>query len=225
MIYGALPREPRFLTIDEVLTLHQAVMDEFGGLGGVRDRALFESAVAMPRQGAFGQFAHGIPFGMAAAYAFHLSKNHPFVDGNKRVAFAACVAFLGLNGWELSAPREEATQTMLSLVEGKIDKEAMEKWIVAHSLPRSSLELREFLRDVDFNKLFRFAMAFSAGSEAERRATVNEVIQDIPVVEQFLFAAEKAREESHEGIAGELFGHAFCLIALYRLAEEMGYEW
>jgi death-on-curing protein len=72
VIRGALNREPRFLTTDEVLTLHETAVDEHGGSYGVRERGLLESALAMPRQGFGGSYAHDYPFAMAAAHAFHI---------------------------------------------------------------------------------------------------------------------------------------------------------
>lgn len=104
MIVGVLPKPPRFLEIDEVLTLQESAVDEYGGTYGVRELGLLEAAVNMPRQAIDGAFTHEIPFGMAAAYAFHICKNHPFVDGNKRTALAVCIVFLRLNGWELHVP-------------------------------------------------------------------------------------------------------------------------
>jgi death-on-curing protein len=93
VIRGILSGEPRFLSADEVLTLHETGIDAFGGSHGMRDAGLLDSALAIPRQGIGGEYVHEFPFGMAAAYLFHLCANHPFVDGNKRVALAACIAF------------------------------------------------------------------------------------------------------------------------------------
>lgn len=98
MIRGFLSGEPRFLSTDEVLTLHETGIDAFGGSLGVRDAGLLDSALATPRQGFGGQFVHEFPFEMAAAYLFHLCANHPFIDGNKRVALAASITFFE-NEW------------------------------------------------------------------------------------------------------------------------------
>jgi len=81
VIRGVVNREPRFLSLEEALTLHETAVDEHGGPHGLRDRGLLESALATPRQAIEGQFVHEFPFGMAAAYIFHIVKNHPFVDG------------------------------------------------------------------------------------------------------------------------------------------------
>lgn len=83
---------PRFLSIDEALTLHETAVLQHGGATGLRDRGTLDSALAQARQAFGGAFVHEFPFGMAAAYVFHISKNHPFVDGNKRVAFSAIPA-------------------------------------------------------------------------------------------------------------------------------------
>lgn len=125
MIVGVLPKPPRFLELAEVLTLHEAGIEEFGGKPGVRDQGLLESAIAVPRQTVAEEFAHSIPFGMAAAYAFHLCKNHPFHDGNKRAALAAMVVFLRLNGWELNVPDFEAADRILAVAQGSLGKDSL----------------------------------------------------------------------------------------------------
>jgi death-on-curing protein len=81
VIRGYLPGEPRFLSIDEVLTLYETSIDAFGGSQGIRDTGLLESALAVPRQGFGGEYVHDFPFGLGAVYLFHLCSNHPFVDG------------------------------------------------------------------------------------------------------------------------------------------------
>jgi death-on-curing protein len=74
--------EPDFLELEEVLGLHEREIEAFGGTLGIRDQGLLESAVAMPRASIGGQLVHGSLFGMAAAYAFHIAENQPFLDGN-----------------------------------------------------------------------------------------------------------------------------------------------
>jgi len=100
--------QPRFLTKDEVLTLHRASIDMFGDADGLLNDGALESALAQPRQAFGGKFAHEFPFGMAAAYGYHLAINHAFRDGNKRTAFAAMVVFLRMNGWNFEMPDEHA---------------------------------------------------------------------------------------------------------------------
>ncbi len=95
---------PRFLTMGEVLLILQDQVRRYGGQYGVRDPELLSSALAMPRATFQGKLPHEDAFDQAAAYAFHIYQNHPFVDGNKRTALAAALVFLDLNGVQLSDP-------------------------------------------------------------------------------------------------------------------------
>jgi death-on-curing protein len=115
--------EPLFLTAEEVEYLHQRGLDEHGGRPGLRDRGLLESALAMPQAGFGGEFFHSSIFHMAAAYAFHIAENQPFVDGNKRAAIAAALMFLALNGIELSVEANEPLyDAMMAISARKLDK-------------------------------------------------------------------------------------------------------
>jgi death-on-curing protein len=117
-----MSRFPVFLTIDSVLAIHRRMIHEFGGNPAVRDHGLLESAVAMPAAQFGGKFLHiGIPT-MAAAYLFHICRNHAFVDGNKRTAVAAAEIFLLLNNMHLRASNEELEQLTLGVAESKISK-------------------------------------------------------------------------------------------------------
>lgn len=225
MIRGVLNREPRFLTIDEVLTLHETGVDEHGGSYGVRDSALLESALAMPRQGFAGSYAHEYPFGMAAAYAFHICKNHPFVDGNKRASLAAMFQFLGLNGWLLRAPQDEAANTILSVAEGTLDKAGLAEWIEANVNARSSMELREFFARVDYQVLATTFQGLNAGPPEERFATIREAERVIPSITAANIGAMRAEEVGNQEVVTILRQHSMLLTALYRIAEDMGYEW
>jgi death-on-curing protein len=111
-----------FLTVEEVESFHDDQLERHGGLAGVRDRAGLESAVATVQSTFGGQFLHGTVFEMAAAYAFHLSENQPFVDGNKRTALNAAVVFLGLNGWDVDEPDEKLYAGMLGISSGTVSK-------------------------------------------------------------------------------------------------------
>jgi death-on-curing protein len=91
---------PLFLTLEKVLQLHAFQIEQFGGDGQVLDLRLLESAVAMPQQAFGGRFLHGDLAEMAAAYIFHVVRNHPFADGNKRTGIHAAIVFLELNGYE-----------------------------------------------------------------------------------------------------------------------------
>ena len=87
----------RFLTLAEVSLIHQDQISRYGGSFGLRDSTLLSSALAMPESSYSGAFLHEDIFQMASAYLFHICQNHPFIDGNKRVALASCLVFLDLN--------------------------------------------------------------------------------------------------------------------------------
>lgn len=113
------------LSVDEVLAIHEAVITRFGGSPGVRDPGLLESALYRPRTGYYRDLAE-----MAAALFESLLMNHPFVDGNKRVAFFATDVFLRLNGWRLDVDGREAYEFLMGLLEsGSCDFEHLLPWI------------------------------------------------------------------------------------------------
>jgi len=112
-----------FLSLDDVLLIHRRVIEEFGGDSGLRDRGLLESAIAMPQSTFGGQDLHSGLAGKGAAYHFHLCANHPFVDGNKRVAVAASEVFLLINGHELSATDDEIEKLTLGVARGELSKD------------------------------------------------------------------------------------------------------
>ncbi len=226
MIYGALTRPPRFLTADEVLTLHAAAIERFGGTLGVRDEGLLDSALAMPKQAFGGQFAHPIPFGMGSAYAFHLCKNHPFIDGNKRVALAACLVFLRMNGWEVLSNEDETVERVLAIAEGRLDKSGFEEWLVVHAKARPSVELRDFFEAMDYRKLSTMFSAIAAGPVPERVATILEAAEAIPAIHAANGGAISAESSGDAQAAMILHHHTMLLTALFRVAEvDMGYEW
>ena len=122
-----------FLTVDQLIAIHARMIDEFGGEGGVRDRGLLESAAAMPAARFGGQYLHrGIP-AKAAAYFFHLSRNHPFLDGNKRTAVVAAEVFLRLNGFALSATNDEVERLALGVADSTLSKDQAVKFFRAHA--------------------------------------------------------------------------------------------
>jgi death-on-curing protein len=119
--------EPRWLPKDLVLAVHDRQLAEHGGMSGVRDEGLLESALARPQN----LFAYGqgdLP-ALAAAYAFGLARNHPFVDGNKRTAFVACELFLAANGFDLAASDEECLAMTLALAASEIDEAEFASWL------------------------------------------------------------------------------------------------
>ena len=113
---------PRFLTLSEVLLVLQDQIGRYGGAYGVRDLALLSSALAMPSATFEGKLLHVEQFDQAAAYAYHICQNHPFVDGNKRVALAAALVFLDLNGVEIRDPKNELYPLMMRVARGKAGK-------------------------------------------------------------------------------------------------------
>jgi death-on-curing protein len=119
--------EPRWLDTAIVLDIHAEQLALFGGGDGIRDLGLLESALARP----LNKFAYGETslVVLAAAYAFGIARNHPFVDGNKRAAFASIIVFLGLNGIDFDVPPQEATAMILGLAGGEIDEDGLTHWI------------------------------------------------------------------------------------------------
>jgi death-on-curing protein len=113
---------PDFLTVEDVELLHEEQLRLFGGLTGTRDRAALEAAVAVPAATFDDSFLHADLFEMAAAYAYHLAQDHPFVDGNKRVALNAALVFLGLNGWAVDDPDERLYDAMIGVASGRSSK-------------------------------------------------------------------------------------------------------
>jgi death on curing protein len=98
--------------------LHTDQIERYGGRPGIRDVALLQSALAAPAATFGGSFLHETLDEMAAAYLFHLARNHPFVDGNKRTALIAMVAFLGLNGFRLVADADEVFELVAGVARG-----------------------------------------------------------------------------------------------------------
>ena len=126
-MFAWINRQALLLLHGESLVLH-------GGAPGIRDAGLLESALMRPENLA----AYGQPdvFDCAAAYAFGLAKNHPFIDGNKRTAFVCTELFLALNGRELTADDASCVATMLALAAGDLDEAAFAAWLRAHTAPR-----------------------------------------------------------------------------------------
>jgi death-on-curing protein len=122
----------RWLREDVVIAMHGEQIAEHGGSPGIRDAGLLSSALARPQN----QFAYGKPsvFNLAAAYAFGVIQNHPFVDGNKRAGFLAAYVFLDLNGWELVASEAEAVSAVMALATGEMDESGFSDWLKDNSL-------------------------------------------------------------------------------------------
>ena len=124
-------KRPAWLLRETVVVLHEQLLATFGGSSGIRDEALLDSALARPEN----RFAYGKPtiFNLAAAYAFGLVKNHPFVDGNKRIGFAAAVVFLEANGYGFEAAEADAVLRTLALATSEITESDYANWMKANS--------------------------------------------------------------------------------------------
>jgi death on curing protein len=128
---SCLPADVQFLTVDEVRAIHQALIDTFGGPPGIRDGGLLESALFRPRTGYYADLAE-----MAAALFESLLMNHPFVDGNKRVAFFATDVFLRLNGWRIQVDADAAHRFLIGLLErSACDFRHLLHWLRDHLQP------------------------------------------------------------------------------------------
>ncbi len=121
-----------------VSAMHGELLAEHGGSLGVRDAGLLSSALARPQNRA----AYDEPsvFDLAAAYAFGIIRNHPFVDGNKRTGFLAAYVFLDLNGWELRAKEADAVAAVMALAAGEMDEASFSGWIKTNSVTRAERE-------------------------------------------------------------------------------------
>jgi death on curing protein len=113
----------RYLSMENVLRLHELSIEQFGGGDGMRDPALLESALAMPAAEYFGQELHPDLPSKAAAYLFHISQAHAFIDGNKRTAMAAALTFIRLNGHDIVADNDTLTELGLGVAAGQLSKE------------------------------------------------------------------------------------------------------
>ena len=125
----------RYLTLGEVVELHRALLEQTGGATGIRDLGMLESALAQPRATFGGADLHGTLIAKAAALGFSLALNHPFVDGNKRVAHAAMAVFLIMNGLDLIGTVDEQERVMLNLAAGTLTRDQLSLWLDEHTEP------------------------------------------------------------------------------------------
>lgn len=125
----------RYLTLEEVTDLHRRVVAQSGGSDGLRDAAGLDSALAQPRMAFGGADLYPTLTDKAAALAFSLVLNHPFIDGNKRVGHAALETYLILNGYELEAPTDEQELVILKLAAGALPRETFTSWVRQHATP------------------------------------------------------------------------------------------
>ena len=115
-------KTPIFLTFEEVLQTHSSQIACFGGSDGIRDTGLLKSALAMPESMFGGQYLHRDIYEMAAAYLFHLTSNHPFLDGNKRIGIVVAIVFLKMNDYEFTADETELEHIVMETAQGRTDK-------------------------------------------------------------------------------------------------------
>ena len=111
-----------FLTLEDVVQIHELQIARFGGAAGLRDLSLLESAIMQPQSSFGGEYLHQSIFEMAAAYLFHLTQNHPFIDGNKRVGLAAMLVFLELNGISIEHSTDELYDLTMKVASSELDK-------------------------------------------------------------------------------------------------------
>ena len=128
----------KFLYKKIILAFHQDQLEKYGGKPGVRDEKLLESALAQPQTSFGGEYAHEDLFQMAAAYGFHLCRNHPFFDGNKRTALIAMYTFLYANGYQIKADKKSLFAIIMDLANGKVKKEELAEYVKKHSKKRAS---------------------------------------------------------------------------------------
>lgn len=133
--------DPVFLEIDDVLLMHDDQLHNFGGTAGIRDQGALESAVAVPSSTFDGRYLHTDLFEMAAAYAFHIAENQPFLDGNKRTGLNAAVVFLDLNGWLVPDPAERLSNAILQIAARRLDKRGLADLLRELSRPLSESNL------------------------------------------------------------------------------------
>ena len=115
--------QPLFLDLDRVLRIHRSLIEVYGGIEGIRDVGLLHSAISMPPASFGGAFLHKDLFEMAAAYLYHITQNHPLLDGNKRTGAATAIVFLAMNDIELKADEDALVELTLAVAEGRTGKQ------------------------------------------------------------------------------------------------------
>ncbi len=117
-----------FLTLNEILKIHQSEIKNYGGSTGIRNKELLISALAQPHSSFSGQYLHKDLFEMSAAYLYHICQNHPFIDGNKRTALGAAVMFLFMNGIDFNVDNDLVADMVFEVAKGKMKKEEIASW-------------------------------------------------------------------------------------------------
>ena len=122
----------RYLKLNEVLDIHRHILEQSGGLAGIRDFGALESALAQPKMTFEGEDLYPTLVDKAVALAYSLINNHPFVDGNKRIGHATMEIFLVLNGSEIDASIDEQEKIIVGVASGKVKREALKDWLALH---------------------------------------------------------------------------------------------
>lgn len=130
----------KFLKREIILRFHDDQIERYGGSPGIRDLGLLDSALAQPEMSFGGEYMHQSIFEMAAAYGYHICKNHPFYDGNKRTALIAILTFLNVNGYAVVADKRELYAIMVDLAAGKVEKPELAKFLEENVAPKGSKE-------------------------------------------------------------------------------------
>jgi hypothetical protein len=167
---------------------------------------------------------------MAAAYAFHICQNHPFIDGNKRAAVAAMIAFLSDNGWRFDAGADEAEPVILQLAAGSMNKVSFTDWAGKHMHEKPKMELRDFFARLKYEQIAQFIKAGLVHdrpdlAHKERFDTIIEAAKSIPAINEANLGAIKAEADGNEASAAILRAQSILLTAIYRIAQDMGYDW
>ncbi len=113
----------KFFTVEQVIEIHDAFLEDHGGLPGIRDKGLLISAVEMPRASMFGEYLHKTIYDKAAAYLFHIVQNHPFNDGNKRTGALTTILFLEENGIKVDFSDHDYEEFVVNIAQGQKNKE------------------------------------------------------------------------------------------------------
>ncbi|ACK71290.1 death-on-curing family protein [Gloeothece citriformis PCC 7424] len=122
-------QSPKFLRIEEVIRIHEDLINSFGGSLGIRDYGLLESAIAQPQVSFGGELLHPNIYSQAGAYLYHLTLNHPFIDGNKRTAFAVTDTFIRLNGYYLTIEDQDAYELVIKVATRQLNKQNLTDYL------------------------------------------------------------------------------------------------
>ena len=125
----------RFLSVSDILEIHQDQISRYGGAADIRDTGLLLSASAQPEAAFGGSFLHDGIFEMASDYLFHIVQNHPFVDGNKRTGTASALVFLDINGYEVDCDSDELADLVIEVTLGKAKKPEIAAFLTKHARP------------------------------------------------------------------------------------------